>query len=214
LFYQGFSQIDSIKSSLYSDFIDQAVFNHDSIFNKDSRLVYISSIERFDLKSQMDLESLNDYLSGNTENNELFQLLSSQHGMTPIDYFNQIPWNDFGNLLRQDSAFGYMILAIDSVLQDRYSIRKDSEIKCNYDIKFTNSHIPRGSDSWDKFYRKNKDCYGILKLSDVVFSKDGELALLYTESYHYSLFSSGNLVFMQRTARGWIILHYLQVWIS
>jgi hypothetical protein len=208
------AQADLIKANVCSDFIDQAVYVHDTTFNKDSDLIIVSGIKNYDLASNLDIESLSDYLFGNTESNELFQLIKQKYGKSPISYFYDIPWGEFGSLLTQDSTFGFMILELNTLLQGKYKIQKVNISHTNYELKFTNGKIPHGSDSWERFYKRNKNCFGILKLSDILISDDGKYAVFYTESYHYSLFASGDLVFMELTDSSWKVLHYINIWVS
>lgn len=209
-----YGQENLIKANIYSDFINHTIYVHDTTFRKDSELIVVSGIKNYDLGSDLDIESLSDYITGNTESNELFQLIKQKYGLDPISYFDVIPWSNFGNLLRQDSAFGLMILELDSLLQEKHRFRKENNIQTNYELKYTNGEIPRSSDSWERFYKRNKNCFGILKLSDILISENGKYALFYTESYHYSLFASGDLVFMKLAGSSWEVLHYLNIWVS
>ena len=208
------AQDDLAKSKIYADFINEAVYVHDTTFNKKSELITISEIKNYDLGANLDIESLNDYLTGNTESNELFQLMKDKFGESPISYFYQIPWGDFGKMLTHDSTFGFLILELDTLLQEKYKLKHVDNIKTEYKLKYTKGKIPHGSDSWDKFYKKNEKCFGILKLSDILISKSEKIAIFYTESYHYSLFASGDLVFMKLTDDGWTILKYINIWLS
>jgi len=211
-FNQIFSQTNSTKGRIYSDFINQSVYSHDSIFKKDSKLIIVSLIKKKDLGSMLDIEYLRDYLSGNIKNNETYKILNKKFRSSPIIYFYQIPWGNFGKLLSQDSTFGYMMLNLEKLLSKQHSINGYSAIRTNYNLKYSTGKIPRGSKEWDKFYAKNTNCFGIIKLSEIVIS--GKYAVFYTENYHYSLFSSGDLVFMELTENGWRILDYINIWMS
>jgi len=208
------AQDDLIKTKIYADFINESVYAHDTTFNKNSELIIISEIKQYDLGANLDIESLHDYLTGNTESNELFQSMKDKFGESPISYFYQIPWGDFGKLLTQDSTYGFLILELDTLLKEKYRLKHIDNIRTEYKLKHTKGKIPRGSDSWDKFYKKNENCFGIMKLSDILISKNEKLAIFYTESYHHSLFASGDLVFMELTDNGWRILKYINIWIS
>jgi len=168
------AQNDLIKGKIYSDFINQLVYTHDTTFQKNSELIFLSCIKKIDSKSN----------------------------------FN------FGKQFIQDSSFGYMIMKLDTIIQEKYNFHKKGHIQTNYRIKFSNIKIPLGSIAWEKFHRKNNNCFGILKLSDIVISNDGETALFYSEYYHYFLFASGDLIFMEKTDNGWRILQYINIWIS
>ncbi len=211
-FNQLFSQTDSNNGRIYSDFINQSVFSHDTIFKKNSNLIIVSFIKKKELGSSMDIEYLRDYLSRNIGNNETYKILNEKFNSSPISYFYQIPWGDFGKLLSRDSTFGYMILNLEKLLTQKYSVSKSSIISTNYKVKYSKGKIPKGSKEWDRFYAKNVNCFGIIKLSDITIS--GKYAVFYTESYHYSLFASGDLVFMEYSNNGWRILQYINLWMS
>jgi hypothetical protein len=213
-FNTSYAQDNLIKTKIYSDFITQSVYIHDSTFKKKSELIIISDIKKFDLGANLDIESLNDYLTGKTESNKLFRLIEEKYNQKPIDYFYQIPWRNFGNLLSRDSTFGFLILKLDNLLKKKYKLKNIENIKTNYKLKYTRGNIPHGSDSWDKFYKKNQSCFGIIKLSDILIGSNNKVAVFYSESYHYSLIASGDLVFMELTENGWRILEYINIWIS
>nr|WP_293304326.1 hypothetical protein [Allomuricauda sp.] len=208
------AQDDFIKAKIYADFINESVYVHDTTFNKKSELIIVSEIKNYDLGANLDIESLYDYLTGNTESNELFQLMKDKFGESPISYFYQIPWGNFGKLLAQDSTFGFLILELDTLLKEKYRLKYIDSIETKYKLKYTKGKTPGDSDSWDKFYSKNENCFGIIKLSDILISKNEKIAIFYTESYHYSLFSSGDLVFMELADNGWRILQYINIWRS
>ena len=208
------AQDDLVKSKIYTDFINEAVYVHDTTVNKKSELIIISEVKNYDLGANLDIESLNDYLTGNTESNKLFHLMKDMFGECSISYFYQIPWDNFGKMLTQDSTFGFLILELDTLLLVKYKLDHVDSIKTEYKLKYTKGKIPHNSDSWDRFYKKNKKYYGMLKLSDILIRKSEKIAIFYTESYHYSLFASGDLVFMKLTDDGWIILKYINIWMS
>lgn len=209
---QLFSQNDSLKSRIYSDFINQSVSDHDSLSKKASRLILASFIKKMDLSSNIDLEYLRDYLAGNIYKNDIYKILNDKFGLKPISYFYHAPWGNFGELLAKDSAFGYMLLDLDKLLSKKSKLNKHLNIRIRYDLKYTSGKIPKGSDDWDRFYNKNVNCYGIIKLSDILIS--GNFAVFYRESYHYSLYASGDLVFMEYRKNKWRIIQYINIWIS
>ncbi len=209
---QLFSQNDSLKSRIYADFINHSVSDHDSVSKKASRLIVVSFIKKMNLASNIDLEYLRDYLAGNIYNNETYKILNNKFGLKPIGYFYQVPWDNFGELLAKDSVFGYMLLDLDKLLSTKNKLNKHLNIRTRYDLKYTNGKIPKGSDDWDRFYKKNVNCYGIIKLSDILIS--GNYAVFYTESYHYSLYASGDLVILEYLNNEWKIIQYINIWIS
>ncbi|WP_156175926.1 hypothetical protein [Hymenobacter terrenus] len=74
-----------------------------------------------------------------------------------------------------------------------------------------------GSDKWRNwkyFYRKNKNSYGVVSLSDIIFSTEGKCAVFYAGIHRASLGGSGYYVFMEKTVRGWQMKYTCLLWMS
>ncbi|MEM6629075.1 MAG: hypothetical protein AAF694_05360 [Bacteroidota bacterium] len=208
------AQMNPLKGEIYADFLNQTVPSYDSIFEKESQVVVLSAIKDYALAKNLDLATLSDYLSGDTEENDVFQVWKDKFGQNPISYFYGVPWGNFGDLLARDSTFGYLMLELASLLEQPYEFLEVDSSQSNYLLKYTNGRIPRKAYAWDKFYKKNEGCVGIFKLSDVLVSKNRKYALLIAESYHRPFLAGGNLVFMEKRDEGWRILQYITLWVS
>lgn len=67
---------------------------------------------------------------------------------------------------------------------------------------------------WDKFYKRYKNCYGVVRLSKVVFNDNLDRAMFYVQNFKGSLDASGDIIVMRKVNGTWIIEMYINQWVS
>jgi hypothetical protein len=201
-------QGDSLRSKIYSDFINADIRTYDSMFSKKTELVFVATVDKFN--PTIDAKYLQDYLSGNIHNNEFYK--KSLSGQDPTVYFDMPPTFGLGKKLQEDKELGQLLV---NLFQENQAEQSDIEnLETDYKTKIIgnpNSYFKMG---WDKFHKKYQNCYGVIRLSRVVLSETADRAVLYVENFKGSLDGSGDIIVLKKVNNNWTIELYINQWVS
>ncbi|MGY3090306.1 hypothetical protein ACVWYF_003361 [Hymenobacter sp. UYAg731] len=213
----GIAQHSNTKAQVYSAYFSEFIFQYDSVYHKRIENVVLMPLDSGRRKLDFDIEYLRDYLNGNLENNEIYKTYVQPKGWEPLSWLSY-PWG-IGQILIRDRQVGEMLIRLNSVLKEKHQIPQveephDKFIRGNqYGFKHDWNTFKRKG-GWTSFYKKYKHCYGIVELSDVVFSLDGQRAVFFVQQYRGDLDGWGGAIFMKKTDKGWEEDLSLQFWIS
>ncbi len=65
---------------------------------------------------------------------------------------------------------------------------------------------------WKRFYKQNRDVLGVYEFSKIVYADN--YAILYVGHHGGGLFGSGDIVILNKVNDKWIIVKYLNIWMS
>ena len=123
--------------------------------------------------------------------------------------------NDFRNWLRADTSLAGMGRRFDALPQNTQLLTAPVSVP-GYRFIFENPDFfnTKKFRNWDYFHRTHKHSFGIIDLSDVVFSADGRYAVFYVGIHQGGLNGVGFFAFMENTAQGWHTKFTRMIWIS
>jgi hypothetical protein len=203
-----FGQGDSLKLKVYSDFINADLFSYDSVFSTTTDLLFVTTVDKFE--PTIDINYLNDFINGTINKNELFK--SSFSGQDPANYFDMPPTFGLGRILNQDKELGDLLIKLFQADKAAYSSIK--QLRTNYEIKFIRDPKPYFKMGWDKFHEKYDNCYGIVRLSNIMFNDKNDRAIMYVENFKGGLDASGDIIIMRKLNQTWTIELQINQWIS
>lgn len=201
-------QTDSLRLRVYSDFINAEMFLYDSMFNRKTDLLLVTTVDKFE--PTIDINYLQDFVNGTIEKNELFKSLYS--GQDPANYFDVPPTFGLGQTLKQDRELGYLMINLFQTYKADHSFIE--QLKINYQVKFIQNTRPYFKMGWDKFHKKYVNCYGIIRLSNIAFNDKNDRAIMYVESFKGRLAASGVIVILRKVNQTWIIELQIDQWMS
>ena len=203
-----FGQVDSLQSRIYGDFINADIKAHDSLFNKKTELVFVTSIDIFE--PTVDATYLQDFLDNNIENNDVYKELFN--GQDPAAYFDMPPTFGLGERLKEDKELGRLLIKL--FHDNKINASDLTDLKTNFKTKMIKDPKPYFKMGWDKFHKKNKNCYGIVRLSKIVFNDNFNRAVFYAEKYKGGLDASGDIITMRKINNTWIVELCINQWMS
>jgi hypothetical protein len=201
-------QADSLKYKVFSDFINADIYSYDTMFRRKTELILVTTRDKFE--PTIDIEYLKDFLEGNIEENELYK--SSFAGQDPATYFDMPPTFGLGQILKEDKELGDLMIAF--FQNSKLDFSSIKQLKTNYQIKVIQDPKPYFKMGWNKFHRKYPNCYGIIRLSNIVFNESQDRAIMYIENFKGSLDGSGDIVIMRKTNNTWTIELQINQWMS
>ena len=211
IFFAGYwtcAQDESESAKIYAVLINQEISVLDSMYNKQSKQVFVTTADNF--TPTTDIRYLQDYLNGNIEKNEIYK--EAFAGEDPLLFFDMPPTFGLSKLLKEDEEVGRMMVALFKKSRNKHA--GIPSLNSNYTIKYIKNAKPYFNMGWDKFHSKYPDCYGIINLSEIVFSDSGDRAIIFTESFRGSLDGEGNFVIMRKLNDQWVIEYLINQWIS
>ncbi len=201
-------QDESLKLKIYSDFINADIQEYDSVFENTTEIVFLSSVEKFD--SEIDLQYLKDYLSGNIENNDIYK---EYFVGEPTQYFDLPPTFGLGKTIKKDAELGELL--VDLIEHKKFNQVDFDMIKnlayCTKTIKKPKRYFKMG---WEKFHKKFDNAYGIMMFSDIIFNESKDRAIFYAEQHRGSLDATGDIMVMQKRNDKWTIETHINQWMS
>lgn len=207
------------KAQVYHAYLSDVIFKLDSLDPKPFDYVVLMPLDSALQRLEFDTAYLRDYLAGQLETNPVFLELVKPRGSHPLSWLSY-PWG-LGQVLERDREAGTLLLGLDSALRGPHPLPElgpaDGRVRLDARAKFGFKHewkrfVRRGG--WDAFYRQHPRCYGILELSEVVFSANGQRAVFFAQYFRGSLNGWGGTIFMVQGPNGWELDRTLQFWIS
>jgi hypothetical protein len=210
------AQNADVKKQVYLAYFSNAVFRYDSVYHKRIDNVVIAPLDNKMNKLNFDTEYLRDYLNGNLDANEIYRTYIRPEGQEPLSWLSY-PWG-IGRIINEDKQVGEMLIRLSDILPNSHQI----PVLGGSDEKFILASNSFKQDwkkfdqkgGWVAFYKKHKHCYGVVELSDIIFSPDGERAAFYVQGYRGDLDGWGGVIFMKKTREGWEDDLALQFWVS
>lgn len=204
------AQAKDEKHNVYMAYFDEIeLFSYDSLYKKKIDKVAIAPLSKDSL--EFDSHYLKDYLAGEIAKNETFIKYVRHRNISALDWLDLWP-RDLGKMIFKDREMGEMLSALDSVIRmdrrtpDFAAVDKRFVIFDSADVIYKMG--------WKKFYKNQKKSFGLVEVSDIVFSNEGNRAAFYIETRREGLNGGGSVVFMKKMLSGWKIDSYLQFWIS
>jgi len=204
----SWGQDDSLRLKVYSDFINEDIHSYDTMFSKKTELILVTTVDKFE--PTIDIKYLEDFLNGNIEKNELYK--NSFQGQDPAIYFDIPPTFGLGKTLKEDKEIGELMIRLFKA--DKADFSSKDRLETNYQIKFIDNPKPYFKMGWDKFHKRNQNCYGIIRFSDIVFNDSKDRAVIYVENFKGSLDASGDIVVMKKRNNSWTIELQINQWMS
>jgi|GEM_PF-4588439 len=204
------AQAKNEKQQIYAAYFnDTELFSYDSAYNKKIDRVAIAPLKKDSL--EFDSGYLKDYLTGKIKHNKTYIEYVQPKNSAALDWLDSWP-RDLGRKISEDRELGEMLSALDSVIRVSRRI-PDFAMSDKRFVIFSSSDVIYEM-GWKKFYKKQKRSYGLIEVSDIVFSDIGNRAAFYIETRREGLDGEGYVVFMKKLSNGWEIDSYLQFWIS
>lgn len=212
----GFAQSADKSSQVYDAYFAEGVFGYDSVYRKHVKTAIISPLffDKERLTLLYDADYLRDYLTGRLCDNPRFAEFVERRGWDTL-FCLSYPFG-LAAAVRKSKETGWMLLKLDSITNDRQPVPAYFKEYNRY-IKVPDSKqvialvIAQG---WKAFYKQHPRCFGLMEVSAVVFSGDGNRATFF-EQYHRDGFDGGgSIVFMKRTVEGWEWDFALRIWVS
>lgn len=201
-------QDDSLRLKVYSDFINEDIYSYDTIFSKKTELILVTTVDKFE--PTIDIKYLDDFLNNNIKKNELYK--SSFEGQDPAIYFDIPPTFGLGKILKEDREIGDLMIKLFKA--NKADLSSKNQLRTNYQIKFIHDSKPYLKMGWDKFHRKYKNCYGIIRFSNIVFNENEDRAIMYVENFKGTLDASGDIIVMRKKNNTWTIELQINQWMS
>jgi hypothetical protein len=207
------------STPVYQAYLRDAVFAGDSLAPRPVDCVVLVPLDSGLQRLNFDTAYLRDYLAGQLEGNAVFRELVKPTGGAPLSWLSY-PWG-LEQVLQRDREAGALLLRLDSALRGPHRLpalgsagdRVRLDGRARYGFKHGWKRFARRG-GWDAFYRRSPRCYGVVELSQVVFSANGQRAVFFAQHFRGSLNGWGGTVFMKLGRNGWEPDLTLQFWIS
>jgi hypothetical protein len=127
---------------------------------------------------------------------------------------------DNKNLIGLDTAFIDLYFLLDSLSRPGSSL--SNNFFFNNKVILTNQLKEKKlglfrinwDNFWERFYQKHPNSFGIFEVSDVFFSQDRDLAILYIGYQRQGLVGYGAVYMLKKEKGKWIIIKDREVWVS
>jgi hypothetical protein len=206
-------------AAVYEAYWKDLVFELDSIEHQHVKYVVVRPIDRQVQRLNLDTDYLRDYLAGQLETNRVYREHVQPTGRPPLSWLSY-PWV-LARVLEQDRAVGGLLLGVDSVLRGDHrlpGLGADSGRFRLHALAQDGFRSARrrfsGKGEGSDAKRPHRRGYGIVELSDVVFSSNGQRAAFFLQHYRNGLAGWGGVIFMKKGPGGWELDFKLQFWIS
>lgn len=204
---------------VYVGYWQDLVYQLDSLDHDKANNLIVSRLSHRVQKLDLDTDYLRDYLTGQLETNTVYREVIKPKGSPPLSWLSYPRGLD--QRLEQDREVGYLLLGLDSLLRGDHrlpGLEADSSRFRLHALAQTGFQSAcmrlSGNGGWETFLRKHPRCYGVVELSEVVFSGNGQRAAFFVQHFRNGLNGWGGAVFMKKGAAGWEPDFALTFWIS